>query len=144
MHCHKVQGMTEAFTDMLYSHAKRAVQFTKKLRTRDLSIHSELKYTFPSTFRTVSCNLNCFGRVGYISTSSPFPALLFHRPMCELAEKYNALVFLYECYATGFLGKTGRYDICILVMSSQMQHATHVHANYIDDDIIEDDFMTHH
>jgi len=28
--------------------------------------------------------------------------------MCELAEKYNALVFLDECHATGFLGKTGR------------------------------------
>jgi len=30
------------------------------------------------------------------------------KPMCELAEKYNALVFLDECHATGFLGKTGR------------------------------------
>ena len=30
MRCHKAQGMTEAFTDTLYSHAKRAVQFTKK------------------------------------------------------------------------------------------------------------------
>ena len=28
--CHKVQGMAEAFMDMLYSHAKRAVKFTKK------------------------------------------------------------------------------------------------------------------
>ena len=28
--CHKVQGMTEAFMDMLCSHAKQAVQFTKK------------------------------------------------------------------------------------------------------------------
>ena len=27
---------------------------------------------------------------------------------CELAEKYNALVFLDECHATGFIGKMGR------------------------------------
>ena len=30
MRCHKVQGMTETFTDTLYSRAERAVQFTKK------------------------------------------------------------------------------------------------------------------
>ena len=32
-----------------------------------------------------------------------------HSDMCRLAEKYNALVFLDECHATGFLGDTGRY-----------------------------------
>ena len=32
-----------------------------------------------------------------------------HSDMCQLAEKYNALVFLDECHATGFLGDTGRY-----------------------------------
>ena len=34
--------------------------------------------------------------------------LFFVREICELAEKYNALVFLDECHATGFLGKMGR------------------------------------
>uniref|UniRef100_H2ZR85 Aminotransferase class I/classII large domain-containing protein n=1 Tax=Ciona savignyi TaxID=51511 RepID=H2ZR85_CIOSA len=33
---------------------------------------------------------------------APLPAI------CDLAEKYNALVFIDECHATGFLGKTGR------------------------------------
>eukprot|EP01098_Paradermamoeba_levis_P012443 TRINITY_DN5452_c0_g1_i1.p1 TRINITY_DN5452_c0_g1~~TRINITY_DN5452_c0_g1_i1.p1 ORF type:complete len:230 (-),score=53.34 TRINITY_DN5452_c0_g1_i1:120-809(-) len=28
--------------------------------------------------------------------------------ICDLADKYNALVFIDECHATGFLGKTGR------------------------------------
>ena len=36
------------------------------------------------------------------------PMVLFFREICELAEKYNALVFLDECHATGFLGKMGR------------------------------------
>ncbi len=28
--------------------------------------------------------------------------------ICDLADKYNALVFIDECHATGFFGKTGR------------------------------------
>lgn len=28
--------------------------------------------------------------------------------ICDLAEKYNAMVFIDECHATGFFGKTGR------------------------------------
>lgn len=28
--------------------------------------------------------------------------------ICDLAEKHNALVFIDECHATGFFGKTGR------------------------------------
>ena len=28
--------------------------------------------------------------------------------ICALAEKYNAMVFIDECHATGFFGKTGR------------------------------------
>lgn len=28
--------------------------------------------------------------------------------ICDLADKYNALVFVDECHATGFFGKTGR------------------------------------
>eukprot|EP00126_Sphaerothecum_destruens_P010362 Sdes_comp20724_c0_seq13m16499 len=30
------------------------------------------------------------------------------KDICDLAEEYNALVFMDECHATGFLGKTGR------------------------------------
>lgn len=30
------------------------------------------------------------------------------REICDLADKYNALVFIDECHATGFFGKTGR------------------------------------
>ncbi|CAH1787956.1 unnamed protein product [Owenia fusiformis] len=30
------------------------------------------------------------------------------REICDLAEKYNALVFMDECHATGFFGHTGR------------------------------------
>jgi glycine C-acetyltransferase len=29
--------------------------------------------------------------------------------ICEVARKYNALVFIDEAHATGFFGKTGRY-----------------------------------
>ena len=28
--------------------------------------------------------------------------------ICDLAEKYNSLVFIDECHATGFFGATGR------------------------------------
>lgn len=30
--------------------------------------------------------------------------------ICDLADKYNALVFVDECHATGFFGPTGRFD----------------------------------
>lgn len=30
------------------------------------------------------------------------------RKICDLADKYNALVFVDDCHATGFFGKTGR------------------------------------
>lgn len=33
----------------------------------------------------------------------------FSRDICDLAERYNAMVFVDECHATGFFGKTGRY-----------------------------------
>ena len=29
--------------------------------------------------------------------------------ICEVARKYDALVFIDEAHATGFFGKTGRY-----------------------------------
>lgn len=34
--------------------------------------------------------------------------------ICALAEKYNAMVFVDECHATGFFGKTGRFDRCLV------------------------------
>lgn len=30
------------------------------------------------------------------------------REICQLAQKYDALVFIDECHATGFLGPNGR------------------------------------
>lgn len=30
------------------------------------------------------------------------------KEICDLADQYNALVFVDECHATGFFGKTGR------------------------------------
>lgn len=30
--------------------------------------------------------------------------------ICNLASRYNALVFVDECHATGFLGATGRWE----------------------------------
>ena len=36
---------------------------------------------------------------------APLPAI------CDLADKYGAMVFIDECHATGFFGATGR---CIL------------------------------
>ena len=33
----------------------------------------------------------------------------FHRDICKLADKYNAMVFIDECHGTGFFGPTGRW-----------------------------------
>lgn len=30
------------------------------------------------------------------------------KEICDLADKYKAIVFIDECHATGFFGKTGR------------------------------------
>lgn len=32
------------------------------------------------------------------------------KDICDLADQYNALVFVDDCHATGFFGKTGRYE----------------------------------
>ncbi len=36
------------------------------------------------------------------------------KDICKLADKYDARVFIDECHATGFFGKTGRgtYEYC--------------------------------
>ena len=31
-----------------------------------------------------------------------------YRKICDLADEYHSLVFIDECHATGFFGKTGR------------------------------------
>ena len=36
----------------------------------------------------------------------------FHRDICKLADKYNAMVFIDECHGTGFFGPTGRCVSC--------------------------------
>ena len=42
------------------------------------------------------------------SLAHTLPLSIFCRQICDLADKYNALVFVDECHATGFFGKTGR------------------------------------
>ena len=34
--------------------------------------------------------------------------ILFISEICDLGDKYKAMVFVDECHATGFMGKTGR------------------------------------
>ncbi len=41
--------------------------------------------------------------------SNLFLYIYIHREVRALADKYNALVFLDECHASGFLGDGGRY-----------------------------------
>lgn len=51
------------------------------------------------------------GRVKLIVTDGVFSMDGNIAPLadiCDLADKYNALVFVDECHATGFLGQTGR------------------------------------
>ena len=60
---------------------------------------------------------NCVHGKTYSPPSlSPDSIIIMCSDMCWLAEKYNALVFLDECHATGFLGATGRYDISHIAM----------------------------
>ena len=35
--------------------------------------------------------------------------LYVSRELCDLGDKYSAMVFVDECHATGLMGKTGRY-----------------------------------
>lgn len=51
------------------------------------------------------------GRVKLIVTDGVFSMDGNVAPLpqiCDLADKYNALVFIDECHATGFFGRTGR------------------------------------
>jgi 7-keto-8-aminopelargonate synthetase-like enzyme len=44
------------------------------------------------------------------TTHHPLPTTHYPPPtqICDLADKYNALVMIDECHATGFFGETGR------------------------------------
>lgn len=43
------------------------------------------------------------------------------KDICDLADQYNALVFVDDCHATGFFGKTGRF-----VRLSQSRHMSYL------------------
>jgi glycine C-acetyltransferase len=43
-----------------------------------------------------------------LSSSKKYLLLICYREICDLADKYNSLVFIDECHATGFFGATGR------------------------------------
>ena len=46
----------------------------------------------------------------YIMTvKSAIYILYVSRELCDLGDKYSAMVFVDECHATGLMGKTGRY-----------------------------------
>ncbi|CAD7077318.1 unnamed protein product [Hermetia illucens] len=54
---------------------------------------------------------SCDARIKLIATDGVFSMdgnIAPLRKICDLADKYNALVFIDECHATGFFGSTGR------------------------------------
>ncbi|XP_013393399.1 2-amino-3-ketobutyrate coenzyme A ligase, mitochondrial-like [Lingula anatina] len=51
------------------------------------------------------CRLRLIASDGVFSMDGNVTPL---KEICDLADKYNALVFIDECHATGFFGKTGR------------------------------------
>lgn len=54
---------------------------------------------------TQSCRQRLIATDGVFSMDGDVAPL---KDICDLADKYNALVFIDECHATGFFGKTGR------------------------------------
>lgn len=55
---------------------------------------------------------SCDARIKLIATDGVFSMdgnIAPLRKICDLADKYNALVFIDECHATGFFGSTGRF-----------------------------------
>ena len=100
VHCHKVQGMTEAFTDTLYSRAKRAVQFTKKpylpLFSSETADKFPRDYTIEKSFRhalhLVTAHLHCQNQVAHALRIRDFwlVSLSIHFPIhfARCAHKY--------------------------------------------------------
>lgn len=54
---------------------------------------------------TQDCRLRLIATDGVFSMDGTIAPL---KEICDLADKYNAIVFVDECHATGFMGKTGR------------------------------------
>ena len=44
-----------------------------------------------------------------MTVKSAIYILYVSRELCDLGDKYSAMVFVDECHATGLMGKTGRY-----------------------------------
>ncbi|HTG52893.1 MAG TPA: glycine C-acetyltransferase [Candidatus Tectomicrobia bacterium] len=61
-------------------------------------LEAQLRAAENARFRLVATD-GCFSMDGTIANLSP---------ICDLAEKYNALTMIDDAHATGFLGKTGR------------------------------------
>src|SRR3981189_3889772 len=61
-------------------------------------LEAQLRAAQDARFRLIATD-GCFSMDGTIANLST---------ICDLAEKYNALVMVDECHAAGFLGKTGR------------------------------------
>jgi len=61
-------------------------------------LEAKLKSTQDSRLRVIATD-------GVFSMDGTIAPL---KEICDLADKYNAVVFVDECHATGFLGKTGR------------------------------------
>ena len=61
-------------------------------------LEAQLRAAQDARFRLVATD-GCFSMDGTIANLSP---------ICDLAEKYNALTMIDDAHATGFLGKTGR------------------------------------
>lgn len=78
----------------------------------------ELKKLLSNQFRVLNCSTDLEeklkstdARVKLIATDGVFSMdgnVAPLKEICDLADKYNALVFVDECHATGFFGKTGR------------------------------------
>jgi glycine C-acetyltransferase len=61
-------------------------------------LEAQLKASASARFRVIATD-GVFSMDGHIAPL---------RDICDLADKYDALVFVDECHATGFFGKTGR------------------------------------
>ncbi|GMH44104.1 hypothetical protein BSKO_12038 [Bryopsis sp. KO-2023] len=68
-------------------------------------IHMNMESLELKLKETQDCRLRLIATDGVFSMDGHIAPL---KEICNLAEKYDAVVFIDECHATGFLGKTGR------------------------------------